>query len=51
MWTNPRETADLFSFIEKILNEKVHFCAVKDNATDCSKLMVFYTDGLLFKID
>ena len=23
MWTNPRETADLFTFTEEILNEKL----------------------------
>ena len=25
MWPNPQETADLVTFIEEILNEKVHF--------------------------
>ena len=25
MWPNPQETADLFTFTEEILNEKLHF--------------------------
>ena len=25
MWTNPQETADLLTFTEEILNEKLHF--------------------------
>ena len=28
MWPNPQETADLVTFTEEILNEKLHFCAV-----------------------
>ena len=28
MWPNPQETADLVTFTEKILNGKLHFCAV-----------------------
>ena len=28
MWLNPQETADLITFTEKILNGKLHFCAV-----------------------
>ena len=29
MWPNPQETADLVTFTEEILNEKLHFlCSV-----------------------
>ena len=28
MWPNPDETADLVTFTEEILNEKLHFSAV-----------------------
>ena len=28
MWLNPQETADLVTFTEKILNGKLHLCAV-----------------------
>ena len=28
MWPNPQERADLLTFIEEILNGKLHFCAV-----------------------
>ena len=32
MWPNPRETADLVTFTEEILNGKVHFlCIEVDN--------------------
>ena len=30
MWPNPQETADLVTFVEEILNGKLHFCAVLD---------------------
>ena len=29
MWPNPQEIPDLVTFIEEILNGKLHFCAVK----------------------
>ena len=29
MWPNPEKTADLVTFAEEILNEKLHFCAVE----------------------
>ena len=30
MWPNPQETADLVTFTEEILNEKLHFlCSVR----------------------
>ena len=29
MRPNPQETADLVTFTEEILNEKLHFCAAK----------------------
>ena len=29
MWPNPEETADLVTFTQEILNEKLIFCAVK----------------------
>ena len=28
MWPNPQETKDLVTFIEEVLNEKPHFCAI-----------------------
>ena len=28
MWTNPQETADVFTFTEEVLNENFIFCAV-----------------------
>ena len=28
MWSNLQETADLITFTEEILNEKLHFCVV-----------------------
>ena len=28
MWPDPKETADLVTFTEEILNGKLHFCAV-----------------------
>ena len=31
MWPNPQGTADLVTFTEEILNEKLHFCAVLPN--------------------
>ena len=29
MWPNPQESADLVAFTKEILNEKLHFCAVR----------------------
>ena len=31
MWPNPQETADLVTFTEENLNEKLYFCAVYVN--------------------
>ena len=28
MWSNPQESADLVTFTEDILNEKLHICVV-----------------------
>ena len=28
MWANPQENADLVTFTEEIVNEKLHFCVV-----------------------
>ena len=34
MWPNPQETADLVTFTEETLNEKIHFlCAVFIDST------------------
>ena len=31
MWPNPQFAGDLVTFTEKILNGKLHFCAMGDN--------------------
>ena len=38
MWPNPQETADLVTFIEEKLNEKLNFilCSDKSDKCDCS---------------
>ena len=41
MWTNPQETADLFTFTKEILTENV-FCAVRVQRL-ATELLVFQT--------
>ena len=41
MWTNPQETADLVTFTEEILNEKLHFLG--------SVTLVFFTQSQMDK--
>ena len=39
MSPNPQKTADLVTFTEKILNEKLHFCAVLQHLKDTGRTM------------
>ena len=38
MWPNPQETADLVTFTEEILNEKLHFLCSESNNSDSDLL-------------
>ena len=40
MWPNPQFPADLVTFIEEILNGKLHFCAVNVNRNLFFKLVL-----------
>ena len=51
MWANPQENADLVTFTEEIVNEKLHFCVVyfKENYAYIIKPWIIYTRRLIIK--
>ena len=49
MWPTPQEATDLVTFIEEILNGKLHFCAESEGYLEfCQAIMIeiFYDNVL-----